>query len=245
VDFFREIGQGIGGVGPKSIDLLHFALSRQFSEYDGKSRWTDRVDICATLMYGLIMNHPFHDANKRTAFLTSILHLQKIGRTPTVGGDVYEDFTVDVADNNLKKISYYKEFNIPSPDKEIMTMARFLRKDTRGIELKNKLITYRELDSLLHQRGMRLENPKNNKIDIIKFRNVDNKEELSKTVRIGTIGFPGMSKQVSFQTIDRVRNMCELDIHHGYDSQSFFNGMEDPLSLIKKYKEPLRRLAFR
>jgi hypothetical protein len=42
-----------------------------------------------------------------------------------------------------------------------------------------------------------------------------------------------------------VREAANLDARNGYDSRSFFNGVLDPLTLIRKYKEPLERLAFR
>ena len=86
LDFFSQIGEGVGGIGPRDIHLLHSALSRQFVQFGGESKWTQRIEVCATLLFGLIKNHPFHDANKRTAFLTSILHLQKVGRTPKISG---------------------------------------------------------------------------------------------------------------------------------------------------------------
>lgn len=104
VDFFFDIGERIGGVGPKYINLLHSALARQFVEFGGKPKWNDRVAVCASLMYGLIKNHPFFDANKRTAFLCAILHLQKVGRTPIVSQEEFENFTVDISDNQLSKI---------------------------------------------------------------------------------------------------------------------------------------------
>jgi death-on-curing protein len=100
-EYFARIGEGIGGVGPKDINLLHSALSRQFVQFGGKVKWANRLDVCASLMFGLIKNHPFHDANKMTAFLISIFHLQKIGRTPTISHEAYENFTVAIADNHL------------------------------------------------------------------------------------------------------------------------------------------------
>jgi len=63
--------------------------------------------------------------------------------------------------------------------------------------------------------------------------------------RIAHIGFHGWSKEVSRKDIDIVREASRLDARHGYDSQAFFNGLDDPLTLIKKYREPLARLAFR
>ena len=67
--FYLE-GQGLGGIGPRDVGLLQSAVYRQYASFDGKAKWTDRYDICATLFYGLIMDHPFYDANKRTAFLS-------------------------------------------------------------------------------------------------------------------------------------------------------------------------------
>jgi death-on-curing family protein len=79
IDYFAEKKYGIGGVGPRSLDLLHSALSRQFTGYGGAKKWNGLFENCATLMFGLVMNHPFHDANKRTALLAvlSLLHRKK------------------------------------------------------------------------------------------------------------------------------------------------------------------------
>ncbi len=245
VDYFFRIGVGIGGVGPKSIDLLHSALGRQFTQFGGKPKWNDRVDVCATLLFGLVKNHPFHDVNKRTAFLTSLLHLQKIGRTPTATHEEYEDFIVDIADNNLSRYHWFAETNAPSPDKEIYTIARFLKTRTRDIDLKGKTLTYRELNTILAHRGLGLENPKGNRIDLMRYVDSDGTTLLASPKRIAHVGFHGWTRQVSTKDITIVREASKLDARHGYDSQAFFKGLDDPLTLIKKYKEPLERLAYR
>jgi prophage maintenance system killer protein len=244
VDFFHDIGEGIGGVGPKSINLLHSALSRQFVSFGGQSKWNDRILICASLMYGLIKNHPFHDANKRTAFLTAILHLQKIGRTPVVSQKEFEDFTVNVSDNNLSTYYGYEKYDGVASDKDVAFMAYFLKKNTRQIDLTTKQITYNDLNTLLSRRGMFLDNPKNNRIDLMLRVELDG-THLPSPKRIAKIGFHGWSREVSRRDIDIVREASKLDARHGYDSQAFFNGLDDPMTLIKKYKEPLERLAFR
>jgi hypothetical protein len=64
-------------------------------------------------------------------------------------------------------------------------------------------------------------------------------------IRICKIGFHGWSREVSRTDIAIIREAAKLDVEHGYDSQAFFNGAETPLELIRKYEEPLRRLAFR
>jgi death-on-curing protein len=242
VDFFADIGEGIGGIGPKNMNLLHSALARQFAEFGGKPKWKDRIQSCASLMYGSIKNHPFHDANKRTAFLTAILHLQKIGRTPIVSHEEFEDFTVHIAEDSLGHYPGYEDFKNEGADAPIMFMAKYLKKANRQIDLRNKQITFNELNSILSKRGMYLDHPVGNRIDVMK-RN-DGEPDFPPQ-RIAKIGFHGWSKEVSRKDIDIVREASRLDARHGYDSQAFFNGLDDPLTLIEKYKAPLERLAFR
>jgi prophage maintenance system killer protein len=241
-EYFAKSGEGLGGLGPKEPGLLHSALNRQFAEFGGIPRWNNRIQVCASLMFGLIRNHPFHDANKRTAFLVSLLHLQKIGRAPTMDQKIYEDFTVDIADRNLKK---YRKTNYNTDhDEEISIIADFLRRNTREIDLHMKHITYNELDRILHGYGMLLANPKGNRIDLIRARDPATQVAIDK-IRLARIGFHGWSKQVSAKDIHIVRDAAKLDARHGYDSQSFFNGVESPLSLINRYRDPLERLAYR
>lgn len=244
VDYFSKIGEGIGGVGPRNIDLLHSALSRQFTQFGGKPKWNDRIDVCATLLFGLVKNHPFYDANKRTGFLSSILHLQKIGRIPTVDHQQYEDFIVDIAENNLSKYHWYFKVNGNHSDREINTISKFLKRNTREIDLKSKTITYREIETILRGRGIGFANPKGNRIDLVIFRDADG-AEVNPPRRIAHIGFHGWTRQISLKDIGIIREASRLDARHGFDSQSFFNGLDDPLTLIKKYKEPLERLAYR
>ena len=244
VDFFSNIGEGIGGIGPKNLDMLHSALSRQFVQFGGKPKYVDRVEVAATLMYGLIKNHPFHDANKRTAFLVSLLHLQKVGRTPTIDSTAYEDFTVNISDNKLSDYSHWHETTAVGADRDIYAIAKFLKRNSRAIDTRVKTITYNELKVLLSKRGLGLEKPEGNRIDLVRYEESD-RNDMRKWKGIAHIGFHGWSKQVSRKDIDIVREASRLDARHGYDSQSFFNGLDGPLDLIEKYKEPLERLAFR
>ena len=74
IDYFitERDGEGVGGIGPKDIDRLHSAVYRQFVEFDGHQKWPDPLQKCATLIFGIVKDHPFHDANKRTAFLVAL-----------------------------------------------------------------------------------------------------------------------------------------------------------------------------
>jgi hypothetical protein len=92
---------------------------------------------------------------------------------------------------------------------------------------------------------MRLENPRKNRIDLVRFLDEEDLSELPLVQRVAHIGFHGWTREVSKKDIHIVRSAAKLDIEHGYDFQAFFNGVDTPWTLIKKYKEPLRRLAYR
>ena len=103
-DFFFAAGEGLGGLGPRDCQLLHSALYRQHIAFEGKQKWETQYQIAANLLYGLIKDHPFHDANKRTAFLSTLYYLFTKGCVPTVSQKHYEDFTVEIADDKLGKM---------------------------------------------------------------------------------------------------------------------------------------------
>ncbi|HEV7645517.1 MAG TPA: Fic family protein [Pyrinomonadaceae bacterium] len=109
LDYFAQEGTEVGGVGPRSLDLLHSAIDRQNVGYAGKRKWTDELDLCATLFFGLIKNHPFYDCNKRTALLTAFYYLQDIKRIPITKQKEFERLTLQVADNKLYENLSFKQ----------------------------------------------------------------------------------------------------------------------------------------
>lgn len=212
VDYFFRIQEGIGGVGPKDINLLHSALARQFTQFGGKAKWSDRIDVCATLVFGLVKNHPFYDANKRTAFLVSLLHLQKIGRVPTVEHKDYEDFIVDIAESNMSKYHWYENIlDSSEQDRQILTISKFLKRNTREIDLRQKTITYREINTILQSRGFDLVNPIGNRIDLVKVDPLHSTRKGYKPIRIAHVGFHGWTKQISLKDVNIIREASKLD----------------------------------
>lgn len=249
-DFFLAEGEGIGGFGPRDANLLHSALYRQHVTIGGQLKWKDKFEICATLMYGLIMDHPFHDANKRTAFLSTLHYLYKHGRTPTVSHRDFEDFTVDVAEHKLDKYVRYREYQKDGKgEPECRFISHYLRSKTRELDKRTYFVTYRDLKRILNSFGYDLENESGNYIDVVRVSE-ERAGFLFRTTKIvrkkvAQIGFPGWTKQVRAGAIDTVRKETGLTAERGVDSQAFFNGVEPLQKLIAHYEEPLRRLANR
>lgn len=247
--FYLE-GEGLGGVGPKSLDLLRSAVSRQVVSLRGQHKWTDRFDICATVCFGLIKNHPFYDANKRTAFLSVLFLLQRYGWCPSASEKDFENITVDIADNRLDKFARYKAFKRDAdPDAEVKFISWFLRRNTRKIDKAHYAVTYREVQTILNRYGFGLSNPRHNHIDIVRYEKKSRLfgllNEETHEVRLGQIGFPRWTAQMGKAALKTVREVTGLTHDNGVDSGAFFKGLDPMQSLITTYHEPLRNLASR
>lgn len=248
-NYFYLEGQGLGGLGPMSLDLLHSTVYRQHVSSGGIRKWTDKFDICATLVFGIVKNHAFHDANKRTAFLTALLFLKKFGQTPNVPHREFEDFFVDIASDRLLKYDRFKKLRRQNnPDPEVNMISYYLRSRSREIDKRYYSITYRELKRILNQFECDIENPSGNYIDVIKDVKLPGgffRKPRTERKRVAQIGFPGWGSPVRQGAIGTVRKACDLTPDHGIDSQVFFKSVDDLESLIAHYQEPLKRLAFR
>lgn len=245
-DFFMKDGeQTICGV--KDTNLLGSALGRQITGFNGQLKWKKDEEICATLFYGIIKNHAFHDANKRTALLTLIYHLHKLGRTLTDKQKVYEDLAVDIAENNLDKYPIFKKKFKKLEDAEILFIADFLKKKTRKIDKRYYPITYREFDKLLKKHDCYIEVLSGGYANVMKP--VIKKRLFLKDIKeyksAIQIGFNGWDKKINPKAVKESLKACNLTEEHGIDSQSFYNGVEPLHALIDEYQGPLRRLKDR
>ncbi|MFG1350860.1 type II toxin-antitoxin system death-on-curing family toxin [Xanthobacter autotrophicus] len=224
-DHFLKLGEGIAGFGPKDFGLLSSAVARQLSSAGGVFVYNDFWDIASSLIFGLINDHPFHDGNKRTAFLSSVFFMMQHNYLPATDIVAVEDFMVEIAD--LKRINA-RNMEIDEISPKFKTMFR--RQDNRM----SYIVTFNELNGLLNAHGCSIANPSGNYINV--YKGVD---------RVAQIGFPGWSKEVSRNAISTVRKATGLIPENGVDAQVFFKGA-DPLSaLIGAYEEPLKRLAYR
>ena len=248
-DYFYGEGYGIGGIGPRDANLLHSAVYRQFSGFDGKDKWETSYERCATLIFGLVKDHPFHDANKRTALLVLLYFLIQTNRAPTVGQKELENFIVKIADDKLRQYRRLQALVSQTDDPEIYFIADYLRRNSRLLDKRYYTITYKELDSRLKEFGYCLNNPHKNFIDVCRIEKRRGifgfgrvRTELSK---VAQIGFPGWKRQVGKGAISTVRNKTELMPEKGVDSASFYRGTDPLYALIAQYSGPLERLAHR
>ena len=248
-DFFYNQGDGIGGVGPRDLSLLVSAVSRQWVGFGSELKWNNIFERAATLLFGLVRNHAFHDANKRTAFLSTAHYLLHGGFMLTKSERELENFTVEIAERGLQRYRRYRDIcKSGDNDPEVRYISWYLRKHSRRSEKTHHTITYRDLDTILKSFDCFLSEPSGNRINVNqkvekpRFFGKGHKEEV---IRVCRIGFPGWSKQVSKGDIKYLRRELGLTPQNGVDSAAFYNNADDIRGLIASYEGALRRLAFR
>jgi len=245
-DFFISEGEEtIYGV--KDLNLLGSALTRQTTGLLGQLKWKKTEEICATLFFGLIKNHPFHDANKRTALLVLIYQLQKLGRTITAKQKFFEDLAVNIANDNYDNYREFKRFE-KMEDKEIHLIAYLLKQNTRLVDKRYYPITYREFERLLKNYNYYLDVTTGNCVNV--YCEEEEKKffgfhSIIKRRNVIQIGFPGWKKKINPKAVKETLKACKLTSEYGVDSQSFFKEIDPLHALIDEYQSPLKRLKGR
>jgi len=94
-----EYGGGLAGIG--NLSLLEAALGRMTSGWGDQEFYPTLFDKAAALLEGIIHNHPFVDANKRTAMLAAGTFLQLNGSELTFDAADVVEFALAVANKQL------------------------------------------------------------------------------------------------------------------------------------------------
>ena len=239
-DYFLKKGETVR-FGLLNFGMLSSAVGRQYVEFGGRKKWNDDYHKIATLLYGLTMDHAFHDGNKRTALLSALWYLNKINREVQKKTIPYlEALVVDIAAHGLNERRDFKKYgNVDDP--EIRFIADKLKSWTRQVDKRMYTITYNELNTRLKQYGFYLDKPSGNHIGIYKKRS-GVFSLFRDDLRLGSIGFPGWKNQVSSGDLKRVLSLTQLDSDHGIDSVVFFKDATPSYELLQQYNAPLKRL---
>jgi len=230
-------------VGLRSESLLASAITRQTISFGGKNKYTDPIEICSTLFYGLVKNHAFLDGNKRVSLLILLYQLNLYGYVPNVSEKEFEKLVVAVAANTLnpKIIKKFKnkKMKMPKTDIEVQAIAYSLR---RMVKRKDNTyhvkITAREFRDALEAAGVVVKQEAGK----LKFRR-EVKKILPFPAKVlqYTIVFGGWSRTIGAGTAREV--MENLELFNQYPSyQDFLEGSEPMYQLIQQFEGPLRRL---
>lgn len=248
-DYFESI-TGVASVyGVRDMVLLGSAIGRQETVFCGVSKWKTDFEKMASLFFGLVKNHPFHDGNKRTALLCLLYHLHKNKRVPRENAkqELWEQLTIAVAASDESLYPNFAEYRLKSqnvPDAWVLFIADFLKKKTRQIDKEYKSMTYFEFESSIKRFGFYFHNPVKNFVDIMSKNppKILGLIPRSKPYRVCQIAFPGYKRQIDAKTQKEILKKLHLTPEKGYDRQVFLNLTEPLYKIIQDYEGPLSRL---
>lgn len=241
-DYFTDESSGVDMekmlVGVRSYNLLASAVGRQNVEFGGKRKYSDKIEICSTLFFGLVKDHSFHDGNKRTALLILLYQLQLYGYYPKPCFKEFEKLVVSVADNGLPKTysHVWKKFR-KGEDCEIKTIAYVIR---RLVVRKNNSyhlsITTKDFCNILKKNGVEYV------LDGQKIRLYREVKKFLKTEKYTyTINFYGWTRPVHVKMARDTTDALHLtDEYPNFESLS--NGEGNIYKTICEFEMPLRRL---
>lgn len=227
-------------IGVRDINLLGSAIGRQNMSFGGKVKYTNKIDICATLFFGLVKNHSFSDGNKRTALLILLYQLNLFGYMPAAPKKDFEKLVVSVAANKIS-IDYRNDYNKckKTDDPIVMTISRLLRKMVKRKDhtyhvnptmkdvcdsVENYGVTYERKGTKIHFER---------KVKKSWFR----KEEIFQY----TASFSGWTRGVGADTARKIlSNLGLYDEFANY--RDFFKGEDAMYQLVDEFSGPLKRL---
>ena len=123
VEFFMGNGDPIEPPGPRDIGLLESALSRPWTSLGGTEKYVTLSQKSAALVHSLILNHAFHNGNKRTALAALVVFLRLNEHVLNAEEDELFEFLLRVASGTLLG-------ELRNADLEVEAMATFIRERT-------------------------------------------------------------------------------------------------------------------
>lgn len=233
-------------VGIRDMNLMISAIGRQAASFGGKAKYTQPLEICATLFFGLVKNHAFSDGNKRTALLTLLYQLDCYGFRPLATQKQFERLVVAVAANQLNE-AYRKEWRHSNlkdaTDRSVEIITRLLKQMTKrksgafhlDITARDFIQAFNEIpDCTCEVDGQKIKLRREVKKKIWFSRGSDN-------IKTFAIPFRGETRSIGAGTVREV--LDALDLYDQYaDYKGFFEGADPRYMLIQQFEGPLRRL---
>jgi len=91
-----------GARGLRNKGLLDSAVNRPLATFEGKDVYRDIFSKAAVLGYSLALNHPFVDANKRTAWEAMHTFIEENGYSLTVGCKEIVELMLRIEDKSFE-----------------------------------------------------------------------------------------------------------------------------------------------
>lgn len=238
-------------IGIRDMNLLISALGRQNASFGGFTKYTQPLDVCATLFFGLVKNHAFSDGNKRTALLTLLYQLDCYGYCPLAPQKEFEKLVVAVAGNSLET-QYDKQwrgvdarYRADKTDHSVQVLSKLLKKMTQkkdnSFHIDIPARDFIEAINRIAECSATVDGTK------IKFQRIPHEKrrwslvQPEPKIKNYSIPYKGDTRPIGAGTARDVLN--NLGIYDQFPSYSkFVEGVDPRYMLIQQFEGPLRRL---
>jgi death-on-curing protein len=223
-----------GATDPLRPNALASAVARQSAGMGSYRKYTTVPQVAATLFYGLALNHPFENGNKRTALVAMLVFLQQ-NRTLLV--ETSEDDLYDMATRVAAHDFVLPESEARSSDSEVAGVADWLAGRIRPLVRGDRSMQFHELRAQLEAQGCEFGAPSRNFIKV--YRQTPEGRFSAK------LGYPRSNFNVGVQDVKRVRSQLKLVEIHGTDSGAFYEDDVEAVvdHFVNTYRHVLDRLA--
>ncbi|TAM38885.1 type II toxin-antitoxin system death-on-curing family toxin [bacterium] len=224
---FENTVERIDPPGLASQSLLASAMMRGGTSFERYQKYPTVELAAAASLHSLTLNHVFHNGNKRTALVSTLVFLDKNGLSIDCPEDELKDFMTAIADHKLKWDHDYNQ-----SDGEVLTIAEWIRSKSYRKTIPTRPIKFRELRVILQKKDCEFSLPMRGYVHITR-----------NNLRV-QIAYGGENREVRPNAIQKIRHTLQLDEMHGHDSAFFYHNPEKALpEFIKRYRKTLQLLA--
>lgn len=225
---FAKSRDPIDPPGLRDQNLLSSALHRVYTSLDEERKYPTVPMAAAAYLHAIIGNHAFHNGNKRTALVSTLVFLDLNSFILQVEQDELFEYLVRIAGHEVVDST----LPIASSDDEMWAIARWIHRNSHPISRQERPLKFHELQAILKEYGCSFEQPKRgNRINI--FRH-----EYRTQVHRRNDG-----SDIDRNAIRKIRRDLHLMEDDGYDSTIFYNADSRIPDFIQKYRRTLDRLA--
>ena len=246
---FRRAEDPIFPPGVRDEGLVSMSAHKPQTSHGDTIKYPTIEMAAAALFHSIVLNHGFHNGNKRTALVSLIAFLRKNGLVLTCSEDELFRFTLRVAQHRIISISHRLMLLQPDQaDREVFEIATWIltnskaRPSTKG----ERPTEWRKLKRLLAHYGCtwNTDSGTGNRLNITRV--VERKRTIGSGTKKDTLSvqaaWAGDGTEAHRNTIRRIRSKLELTPEHNVDSEAFYDRVE-PNDLIEEYLHILRRLS--
>lgn len=224
-EYFVDGEDPISPPGVKDAGLLDSAVARKDMTAGSQDIFEGVFNKAAALFHGIISNHSFYNGNKRTALMSTLVYLGENGYwvTKCTDEEMFE-FTRKTAAHELSE----------DRNEEIKIISNWLKINSRRREIRDKVLNYHELKSILSGFGYEIDISRNNCCEVIKDGQF-----------VTSIRYKGSrgAEDYDVKYVKGLRRRLKLTPEYGVDSLEFYSvkGVNETLNKYMRVRHQVMR----